>query len=202
MEVINDNAPEETPEEEARRLLEEDGLTDLAHLDDAFRVQTEADADWVLNRLASITDEITRIQTHAQARIIRLVKQYHYLNNRFTFELEDFARRKLAESGGKKKTVNLTHGSVFIRKVKRSIKVTDRAEAIEWVKENLPEAIKYDYSKSTLNEYILKTGEIPECVEIIPEHEKFYNGIKLPKGLKLPKGMRFAGDGQDEEDEE
>jgi len=137
-----------------------------------FRVHDERTADWVLQQIARAQDELERITVQYESRKKDLEKRIEWFRKRFGFELEQWARKNLPHN---RKTVKLAHGNLRFRTVKPQVEIVDQEKALDWAKQNCPDAVVVRESvlKTPLKETIFETGEIPDGVEVTPAGEKF-----------------------------
>jgi hypothetical protein len=152
--------------------------------DDAARewtIATEADADRVLERISraesrAVAVGMLREQVLARlgAEERRFLSRAEWERRRWGSQLEAFARKQLG--GGKRKTLNLAHGSVAFRKTQGRTTLTNMAEAVAWAEENHPEIVRVAKSVTATAarkavEEDLKSGfldEEPLWIEIAP----------------------------------
>lgn len=124
-----------------------------------FQVTDEASADWVLERIMNAETEKARLETKRRAVIENLDRQVadaqrrvDGLHYRFDNELAHYAAGEL--EGKKTRTLNLAYGRLSFRTVKGGLRVKDQDEALEWARQECPEAVavKLSFSISAVPE--------------------------------------------------
>lgn len=107
-----------------------------------FTINSDQAANWLLRKLANIEAEKARVQAQAAAIIKQLDQDVDNLKRVYEGELVDYARRKLAESGRGRRTLHLLQGSVSLRLVPASVRVSDPFTALEYAKQAAPTLIR------------------------------------------------------------
>jgi phage host-nuclease inhibitor protein Gam len=112
----------------------------LGHIEQPseFHVTDCDSADWVLKRMLEAQTAIEAIKANSQRLIKQHERQLEWLKFRFESELEEFAQKEL--EGQKTKSLILNYGQLRFRTVPPSYKVSE--EAIPWLEEKCPEAVK------------------------------------------------------------
>ncbi|MCE9554589.1 MAG: host-nuclease inhibitor Gam family protein [Planctomycetes bacterium] len=142
-----------------------------------FSISDESSANWMIRKIVEARTYGRRVAEWAekeQARACREEQRFLYL---FGGQLIDWLRRKIAEQGGRRKSVNLPAGILGFRKENAKLVIDDEGLVVAWAKEHHPElvCIIERISKSKLNDHFDRTGEIPEQgLHIEPQKEKFY----------------------------
>lgn len=145
-----------------------------------FRVTSEEKAAWVVNKLLTYDEQLARLDAqHAKMRAQLLARRDSF-SAMFLAPLRQWAEANPPLKG---KTIHLLTGSLSFRRVKRSAKVVDPKAALRWAEDNLPEAIQVTVQKKPdaayLASYFESTGEIPDGVTILGDHDEFY--VRAPK---------------------
>lgn len=161
----------------------DDEIIDSAETTDAFRIDSESAANWVLGKLAAIDEEAARIKAQAQKRQDELKADRERLLGRFGAELEAWAREERERR--KRKTITLLNGTLAFRTTPRRFTVSDTETAMTTARAVCPDAVVTVEKLDTdaFKEYALRqleeTGEILPGVEITPEGESF--SVRTPK---------------------
>jgi len=139
----------------------------IRHIDQPFAVVDRNSAEWVLAKLmdadAAILAEQTRlavITENIQARIKGHTQRRDWLRARFAGELEQYAAGQL--TGQKARTLVLDHGKISFRKTPGSTTIIDMAAAVEWAKQNAPDALKI--TESVLVSPLKGRDDLPEAI--------------------------------------
>ncbi len=115
----------------------------------SFGIHDRDSADWLLKKLAGIDSERTLIKAQHEERLAQLKADETRLNNRFRAELDAFVKEEVKQ--GKRKSLVLPHGTLQVRSVGDTYKVTDEEEAIRHCNEAASES---------LNELVMITSEL------------------------------------------
>jgi len=157
------------------------GEPEVVIADDWFRVDSEDRASWVVNRMLGYDEQLTRLDRQYELMRERLVNERDGFRSRWLVPLRLWAEANQPKKG---KTIHLLSGSLSFRRVKRGAKVVDPKAALRWAEEHLPEAVLVTMHKKPDAEYLASyfesTGEIPDGVTILGDHEEFY--VRAPKG--------------------
>jgi phage host-nuclease inhibitor protein Gam len=150
---------------------------------DQFHIETEADADWYLSKLASLNAEEGLLRAQSEAKIKRVVNERQGLEHRFQASLEHWAKSQIT---GKVKSLILDHGTVGFRKVPAGLKVVDKEAALTYcIGEDFQEIIKTTRAVDVANfkihaEMMRKDfGILVPGIEQVEEHEAF--SVRFPK---------------------
>lgn len=181
--VISDGSIALREVEEAEEL--EQIAYEFSDLPDEAVTITHRDANRILQRTAEIerqikliaeqeADEIERIRARASELREAHTKRLEWLGERYTPMLADFAAREL--DGKKERSIKLLSGKIGFRRNPSSLSITDTAAALEWAKDNLPDAvqIKESVGVSPLKSYVEGTGESLDFVAYVAPFDKFY----------------------------
>jgi hypothetical protein len=140
-----------------------------------FHVDSEAAADWVIDRMLSLDEQAARLDAQYKARKAAIVRDRESLDRRFSSELRAWAAENMP---AKSKTLHLLSGSVSFRAVRGGPRIADSREVEAWARENLPEAVieKIDYKidAQMIKRHVEAWGEIPPGVEILDDREEMY----------------------------
>lgn len=152
-------------------------LVTISHAD--FHVRTEAEADWVMNKIKGWENEREARAAAWKEQDNKLAKKIEWFEKRFRLELEEYATAVLAAQRGKKaKSFKLPCGAALgYRKQAKKVEVFDQQAYETWVLMNKPEAI-VDYvpkiDKAQITEHAFNTGDTPAGCTLVQEHDKFY----------------------------
>ncbi|HZK82445.1 MAG TPA: host-nuclease inhibitor Gam family protein [Humisphaera sp.] len=144
---------------------------------EGFHVHDEASANWVVRKITEARAYARNVAEFAAREKNRAQREEAFFMFRYGAELLDYARRKIAAQGGRRKSVNLPAGVVGFRHEGPKLLVDDEAAVIAWAKQHNPELVKTieNLSKSALNQHMEETGEVPDVgIRIEPAGEKFY----------------------------
>ena len=153
----------------------------------AWEPSTEADMDWVVERIAEAEGTAERIRRNADAAIAAAQRKAQFFRDRYSYALEDFARKRL--EGQKGRTVALLNGSLKFTKVPSRIALEDDPGRLaEWVHTNHPELLAaivretVAVNKTELKRLLVasangvidvRTGEVVDIAWVEPEGERF-----------------------------
>ncbi len=105
-----------------------------------WRIDSEDTAEWVLERRSKLEADIAGLEAreaaivgNIRAQIAEKRRRLAYLDFRFRPSLIEWARNRLA--GGKKKTLQLTHGRIAFRMGRESHRIIDMEAAVQWAKD-------------------------------------------------------------------
>ena len=143
---------------------------------EGFCVHDEATANWLVRKIVEARQYAERVQAWAALELRRAEREEQFFMQRFGPQLEAWARQRLAESRGRRKSLKLPAGAVGFRTAPPHLSVTDEARLIRWCKANLPLAIvvKEQIVKITVKQHIQSTGDCPEGADVIPGGQRFY----------------------------
>lgn len=179
----------ETPVERlmARTLLGWEELDDERLERDGWHIDSLADADWVLKRLADLRAEVEENKRIEEAAIARIKLKTQALNNRvergvcfFESKLRDYAEQHRVEllKGGKKKSRSLLHGTLGWRKVGGQLRVVDPDALMQWAVQQPVEngfvRIKEEPAIDEIKRHFKTCGEVPPGMDVTPESEDFF----------------------------
>lgn len=146
-------------------------------VDDIFRVSDDESANWVIRKIADARAYAERVAAWAEKEQARAKHEEESLLFRFGEQLKAYARRKIEEQGGRRKSVNLPAGCVGFRKEGPKIVIDDEGVVVEWAKKHHPDLVSVveRLSKGAFNQLVEQTGEVPDHgVHVEAEREKFY----------------------------
>lgn len=149
----------------------------LPELSEQFSVHDEGSANWVIRQIIERRAYAKRCAVWCDREQARAQREEEFFLFRYGQQLRDFARTKIAENGGCRKSMNLPAGTLAFRKAPSRIVVDDEAAVIAWAKLHQPELVTIveHLSKSGLNRMVETTGELPDAgVHIEAEREDFY----------------------------
>lgn len=161
----------------------------MSRIGDAFRVDDDMSANWVVRRITEARAYARRVEAWAATEIRRAEADERYFLARFGGQLEQWLRQAIAREGSRRKSVPLPAGTVGLRKAQDRLEVIDSSQVMAWARQHLPGAIRVTVnaagddavavqrwcqqhlptasveervSKSDLNEHVQRTGELPE----------------------------------------
>jgi hypothetical protein len=153
------------------------------HPGETLGIDTEDEADYVLERIlaqevmiAAQRRYLETITRNVEAQIRRHEALIRSIRDRYEVLLEDYARHCL--DGKKERTVHLHHGDLALRQVPPSYRITDREDAVAYVRARQPQLVATTYTVSAKNALlaIAAHGDDPESMawlQAIPAHDSF-----------------------------
>lgn len=169
---------------------------DPFHDPDASPTLTDAEADTLIDRLASFDERQRRIRAQAEAMCKDIDRQRQGVLYKHETALREWTARKLR---GKSRSVKRLVGSIGFRTVpgRMTVHALDYDRALAWAKANLPEAVKETVDLKAVKpveDYHPDTGEVglrppAPCFQWQPERESFF-----------VKGSRTAAEGEADDD--
>lgn len=90
--------------------------------------------------------------------------------------LERYTRETLG--GGKTRSIKLAYGTLKLRKNPARLDVIDESVAVEWARDNAPDAVKLTLSRTVAKRWITETGEVIPGCELVPGDEVFSVAIE------------------------
>ena len=139
---------------------------------EAFCPDTADKADWVLGKIAAARAEAKLLRENMEAMARACERKAEHLEWKYGTNLQTWLEGEL--QGGKGKSKRLPHGVLGYRTRPAGVSVTDPAAALEWAKENLPDAVTLHLDKKALAERLLDTGEALDFAALQPAEEMFY----------------------------
>ncbi len=139
---------------------------------EAFCPTDAAGVDWVLKKIAAACAEAKLIRENMEAMARAIERSADALEWKYGGAIQHFLEAQT--EGGKKKSIRLPHGVIGYRTRPAGLSVTDPAAALEWAKENLPDAVTLHLDKKALAERLLDTGEALPFAALQPAEEVFY----------------------------
>jgi hypothetical protein len=158
----------------ANSMTDEEFQTD--RLGQGFCIDNADRANWLVRRIIEARAYADRVRTWSAREERRAKRDEQRLLYLFGRQLETWVSQELANSGGKRKSINLPAGSVGFRRIRPKLVIEDRTAVTDWAREHLPKAIvtKEHLSKQVINTQFAQTGEIPDIgAKIEPEHDRF-----------------------------
>lgn len=173
------------PNDEAQRIAEEPYEdAPLPQGEEPWAVRTLADADWSLERLGELEQQIRENNKLAELAVLRIETRKALLNEKamrgvrfFRGHLHSFAltSRETVLGTGKRKTRELLHGSIAYRKTGGSLEVLDKELLLKWATKQPIELgyvrIKEEPAIDEIKRAFKASGEIPMGCDIKPETE-------------------------------
>lgn len=147
-----------------------------AMLPPRFSIRDEKTADWLVRKLVEADAHIARVKLQAQREICRTEREKAFLLFRFGRPLETWAQKELAKHKGRRKSLLLLSGTVGFRTLKAKLVLDDEAKAVAWAKRHCRSAVVIieRLSKTTLNQHVANTGEVPNGAHWEQAQEKFF----------------------------
>ena len=142
-----------------------------------FHVRDDQSANWVVRKIVECRAYSQRCTEWCEREQARAKHDEEFFLFRFGHELMAYARSKMAEQGGRRKSVALPAGAIGFRSVPAQVVVDDVQAVISWAKVKQPELVTVieQLSKSGFTAHVKSTGEMPDSgAHIEPEREKFY----------------------------
>ena len=142
-----------------------------------FHIDSDRAADWLLRKLAAIDAEQKRVQTQAAKIIAELQADADSLRRLYEGELVNYARHRLAEAGRGRRTLHLLQGSVALRFVPASVRVSDPFKAMEYATVAAPALVRRTETvdqagyREQAAKHWKETGKLLPGVETTPAHE-------------------------------
>jgi hypothetical protein len=130
---------------------------------DRFCVHDDESANWVVRKIAEARAYAARCAEWCQREQNRARRTEEFFVRRFGAELEAWARRRIAEQGGRRKSVAVPAGTAGFRAEPPRLVVEDERAVILWAKTSCPEVVQVTehLRKSVLNDHVRQTGEFP-----------------------------------------
>ncbi len=144
-----------------------------------FQIDSDRAAEWLLRKLANIEAEKARVTAQAAAIVKQLESDAEGLRFLYGSQLEAYCRAKIAQSGGRRKSVHFLQGSCAFRTVPAGLRVADMGAALQFAQERLPEAVKVVQTldmgayREAAAKRLQETGEVLPGCEPTPEREAF-----------------------------
>jgi phage host-nuclease inhibitor protein Gam len=129
-----------------------------------------------LRTRSRVANEIVHIEEQTGAILKRLKARLDGLDKFYGGHAEAYAHRKL--DGQRVRSVKTPFGTLGFRKTQPNVKVVDEAVvlALAETREDMKACVrvKTELSKSGLNEWFDKTGDVVDGLEFVPAGEKFF----------------------------
>lgn len=129
-----------------------------------FAVNDDRTANWVVWRIVAARVRAQRAAAFASAETRRAEREERFFLARYGPQLERFARKTLAESRARIRTVRLPAGSLCFRNQPPRVVIDDEAAVLAWARTHAPTLVRVvaSVSRSGLNEHVKTTGELPD----------------------------------------
>ena len=92
---------------------------------EAFRIDSDAAAEWFLRKLANIEAEKQRVTQQAAKMLAALDADAQRLRHLYEGELQEYVRQELARTGNRRKSLHFLQGTAAFRTVPASVKIAD-----------------------------------------------------------------------------
>jgi hypothetical protein len=148
-----------------------------ANVTPGFEVRDDETANWVVRKILESRAYAKHCAEWCEREQARAKREEEFFFFRYGQQLFNFARQKIAASGGRRKSFGLPAGTVGFRSEPAKLVVDDESAVIAWAKQNNPALVSVveRLSKSGLNEHLEQTGEVPTAgAHMEPAREKFY----------------------------
>lgn len=162
---------------EAERPENSSEVHDLPVLPEHFVLSDERSASWVIQKINEARAHKKRVAEWAALETRRAERDEQFFWMRFGRDLEEWARKKIAELRGRRRSVDLPGGRIGLRKVGPLLVVEDEQAVIAWASSSCPEAIAVTtrLSKAAINAHVEATGELPPIgVRVEPARDKLF----------------------------
>lgn len=140
-----------------------------------FTVQDAASANWVIRKIVEARAYAARVKAWAELEQRRAQREEDGLLRQFGADLEDWARRQIAQQNDGRRSVSLPAGVVGFRTEPTRLSVVDEGKVMDWCRINLPSAIRVIESvpKTPLVDHFKRTGECPDGTAFVGGGERF-----------------------------
>jgi hypothetical protein len=142
-----------------------------------FHVRNEVTANWVVRKIVECRQYAERCQEWCRREQARAHQREAFFLFHFGVPLREFARKTLAEEGGRRKSVFLPGGTIGFRTQPAKLMIDDEAVVLSWAKRQMPGLVQVSerISKSDLNNLFKDTGLIPDAgAHVEPTTEQFF----------------------------
>ena len=142
-----------------------------------FCIDSAERANWLVRRIVEARAYRERVRIWAEKEVRRASREERDLLHRFGPQLQGWVTSQIAQSKGRRKSINLPAGTAGFRKIGARLLVDDPAAALDWASQNCPKAVvtRQLLSKSILKDHILATGEVPDVgISLEPVRESFF----------------------------
>lgn len=142
-----------------------------------FSVDCQDHANWVVRKISEARAYAERVKQWADREAARAAREEETLLFLFGRQLEAWTEQQIEQLGGKRKSVPLPAGTVGFRSTQSKIVIDDEGLVLSWAKANCTQAVTVveRLSKSVFNEFVEKTGEVPDSgVHVEPAAERFF----------------------------
>ncbi|MEX2673456.1 MAG: host-nuclease inhibitor Gam family protein [Phycisphaeraceae bacterium] len=142
-----------------------------------FHVHDAGSASWLVRRVVEAREYAKRVRDWAEREQRRAGQEEEFLLFRYGKQLEYWAAGEIERQRGKRRSIGLPGGTVGFRKVGALLVIEDEAAVLAWARRHLVEAVVVTekVSKSTLNEHLKETGELPPVgIRITEPFDRFY----------------------------
>jgi hypothetical protein len=116
--------------------------SDLPSVPISFEVRDEASANWVVRRVHDARAYTEKVAAWAAVEIRRAENEERWLLQRFSQQLEDWAREALRAHRCSRRSLALPAGRVGFRPCPAQIAIAERHAAAEWCRRHLTDALK------------------------------------------------------------
>jgi hypothetical protein len=141
---------------------------------DGFEVRDAASANWLVRKVNDARTYRSSVKAWAEAETRRSEREEQFFMERYGRQLETWAREQIDK--GRRKSVPLPAGVVGFRSEPLRLNVFDEPKIIAWCRHSLPDAIRVQtfIIKSSIRDYVDKTGECPDGAEVCGGGQRFY----------------------------
>jgi hypothetical protein len=137
-------------------------MTIMEAPDSVFVIETEAHANWALDKILAARAVAAYRKEAAVAWVAEAEREVKALEEQFLPQLRVWAKQNLPQG---KKTVLLRAGTMAFRHQSGRYVLEDPERALAWARQCHPAAVKEAISLSTIQAYATQTGEVPDGVK-------------------------------------
>lgn len=154
----------------------EDEPHDVPLVPEQFCVKDAASASWVAKKINEARAYAKRVAAWADREVRRAERDEQFLLMRYGQQLQDFAAREIARLRGRRRSVCLPGGTLGFRKVGPTLLFDDPEAVLKWARQSCPTAVitRQTVSKSTVNQHVEATGELPDGSRVEESRDRFY----------------------------
>lgn len=132
---------------------------------EAFHIHDEKSANWVVRKIVEARAYREHVRDWAERETRRAERDEAFFLQRYGGELEAWLRHRLAEVGGRRRSIALPGGTVGYRRQPPKLLVTDEPAVIAWAGLVCPDAVetvtRSRLRRRVLTDHVMQTGELP-----------------------------------------
>jgi Bacteriophage Mu Gam like protein len=144
---------------------------------DGFAVTDESSVNWVIRKIVEARAYADRCEEWCRREQARAKREEEFFFFRFQAQLMAFARQKIAEHGGRRKSFFLPSGQIGFRTEPGKLIIDDDVSVLAWAKREVPDLVQVveRVAKSDLNDLMKRTGQLPDAgAHLEPSSERFF----------------------------